>query len=146
MLEYAAYAVHIHRDPRLGIVWLNRHQHPASMKAQREAFSHGKVLASVSAANVHAGKRFETLYQFMIDFGGHPNERSVTGSMKMAKEPGKRNILTIMLHADGVELDHALKSVARCGVVSLEMLQVVFNSRFEILGINAEILNLRKGL
>jgi hypothetical protein len=66
--------------------------------------------------------------------------------MKMAKEPGKRNILTIMLHADGVELDHALKSVARCGVVSLEMLQVVFNSRFEILGINAEILNLRKGL
>jgi hypothetical protein len=26
MLEYAAYAVHIHRDPPLGMVWLDRHQ------------------------------------------------------------------------------------------------------------------------
>jgi len=34
MLEYAAHAVHIYRDPPLGTVWLNRHQDPASMEAQ----------------------------------------------------------------------------------------------------------------
>lgn len=146
MLEYAAYAVHIYRDPPLGMVWLNRHQDPASMEAQKNAFSHRKVSASVTAANAHAGKRFEDLYQRTIDFGGHPNERSVTGNMKMVEEPGKRTMLSIMQHGDGVELDHALKSVAQCGMVSLEMLQVVFNARFEILGINAAMLELRKGL
>jgi len=31
-------------------------------------------------------------------------------------------------------------------MVSLELSQVVFNARFEILGVNAAILELRKGL
>jgi hypothetical protein len=146
MLEYAAYAVHIYRDPPLGIVWLNRHQDLASMEKQKNAFSHRKALASVTKANIHAGRRFEELYQRTIDSGGHPNERSITGNMKMVKESGKRIMLAIMLHGDGVELDLALKSVAQCGMVSLEMLQVVFNAKFEILGINAAMLELRKGL
>jgi hypothetical protein len=146
MLEYAAYAVHIYRTPPLGMIWLNRHKDPAATEAQKNAFSHRKVSASVAAANVHAGKRFDDLYQRTIDFGGHPNERSVTGNMKMLNEPGKRTMLTVMQHDDGVALDSGLKTVAQCGMVSLEMLQVVFNARFEILGINAALLELRKGL
>lgn len=145
-LEYAAYAVHIDSNRSLETVWLNRHQDEVSITAQRTAFLHGKVLASVTAANVDAGKRFEDLYQRMIDLGGHPNERSVTGNMTMIKGTDRRIMLSIMQHGDGVELDHALKSVAQCGMVSLEMLQVVFNARFEILGINAAMLELRKGL
>jgi hypothetical protein len=147
MLEYAAYAAHIHRDPALEEVWLSRHESsPASMGTQRNAFSHKKVLASVKAANVHAGNRFEDFYQRTIDFGGHPNERSVTGNIKMVEAPDKRTMLSILQHGAGIELDHALKTVAQCGMVSLEMLQVVFDPRFEILGINAAMLKLRKGL
>ena len=55
-------------------------------------------------------------------------------------------MLTVMLHGDGVEIDAGLKTVATCGLVSLELLQVVFNARFELLGINAAMLELRKGL
>ncbi len=55
-------------------------------------------------------------------------------------------MLAIMLHGDDAALDMALKSVAQCAMVSLEMLQVIYNSKFEILGINAAILQLRKGL
>ncbi len=146
MLENAGYAVHIHRDPSLAIVWLNRHQDEAGMKASKKAFRHVAVTASVVAANQHAGKRFEDLYQRTIDWGGHPNERSVTGNMKMIKEPDRRVMLAIMLHGDGVALDTALKTVAQCGMVSLELLQVLYNARFELLGINAAMLDLRKGL
>jgi hypothetical protein len=39
-------------------------------------------LATVTAVNQHAAKRFEELYQRTIDFGGHPNERSVTGNRR----------------------------------------------------------------
>ena len=146
MLEYAAYAVHIHRDPSLGMVWLNRHQDEAGMKASKKAFQHVIVLASVTAANQHAAKRFEDLYQRTIDFGGHPNERSVTGNMKMAAKPNRREMLAILQHGDGVELDMALKTVAQCGMVALELLQVIYSAKFELLGINAAMLTLRKNL
>ena len=146
MLEYAAYAVHVYRIPGAGVVWLNRHKDDAAMKAQKKEFVPANVWASVRAANIHACERVESLYQFTIDFGGHPNERAVTGSMKMVDEPGKRTMLSILQHGDGIELDLALRKLAQCGMVSLEMLQIVFNARFELLGINAAMLALRSGL
>ena len=146
MLENAAYAVHIHSNPLLATIWLNRHQDGTGMKASKKAFQHIAVTASVVAANQHAGKRFEDLYQRAIDWGGHPNERSVTGNMKMIEEPDRRLMLAIMLHGDGAELDMALKTVAQCGMVSLELLEVPYDAKFEILGINAAMLDLRKGL
>ena len=146
-LEYAAYAVHIDHNPDMEFVWLDRHQGPEAMSKQRSEFSHRRVSASVTAANRHAGRRFEDLYQRTIDFGGHPNERSVTGSTKMIKDqPGKIEMLVVMLHDDGIHLDHALKTVAQSGLTALEMLQSVFNARFELLGINAAMLELRDGL
>ncbi len=146
MMENAAYALHIHRNPDLATVWLNRHVDEAAMKASKSAFQHGKVAESVKAANVHAADRFEQLYQRTIDFGGHPNERSVTGSMKMTKHPDRREMLAVMLHGDDAAFNMGLKSVAQCAMVSLEMLQVVFDARFELLGVNAVMLELRKGL
>lgn len=146
MLEFAAYALHINRDPELGAVWINRHSDAASMGAQKAAFSHRKVRASVAAANIHAAKRFETLYQRAIDWGGHPNELSVTGNLEVVENGGVKKFSTILLHRDGIELAQALRSVAQCGMISLELLQQVFNARFELLGINAAMLELRKGL
>lgn len=66
--------------------------------------------------------------------------------MKMIEEPERRVMLAVMLHGDDAALDMALKSVAQCAMVSLEMLQVIYNAKFELLGINAEMLELRKGL
>ena len=105
-----------------------------------------QVVQSVKAANVHAADRFEKLYQRSIDFGGHPNERSVTGSMKMVEQTDRREVLAVMLHGDDLAFNAGLKSVAQCAMVSLEMLQVIFNARFELLGVNAEMLRLRREL
>jgi hypothetical protein len=146
VLEYAAYALHLHREAALRMIWLNRHQSTADMKASREALTHAKVLATVTAVNQHAAKRFEDLYQHAIDFGGHPNERSVTGNMKMVEGADRRVMLAVMQHADGPELDMALITTARCAMCALEILQGVFNARFELLGINAAMLALREGL
>jgi hypothetical protein len=103
-----------------------------------------KVVASVTAANQHAGKRFEDMYQLTIDLGAHPNERSVTGNMKMVEEADRRTMLAIMLHGEGVQLDMALKIVARCGMISLELMEVIYAAKFELLGIKAAMLELRK--
>jgi hypothetical protein len=146
MMENAAYALHIHRNPDLAMVWLNRHVDEAAMKASKSAFLLSKVTESVKAANVHAADRFEQLYQLTTDFGGHPNERSVTGSMKVTKHPDRREMLTVMLHDDDAAFNMGLKSVAQCAMVSLEMLQGIFNARFELLGVNEAMIKLRAGL
>jgi hypothetical protein len=147
MLEYAGYALHINRNPELGKVWLDRHEDETKMVASRNAFSHNKVQKTISAVNQHAGERFEELYQWTIDSGGHPNERGVTANLKMTHEAdGKRIMLAVFQHGDGPELDLALKRTAQCGVCSLEILQGAFNALFEILGVNAAILELRSGL
>jgi hypothetical protein len=146
MLENAAYAAHIHCKPVLAKVWLDRHQSDADMKASRKAFRHEEIVASLTAANAHAGRRFEDMYQKMIDLGGHPNERSVTGNMQMIEEPDRRVMLATMLHGDGIYLDHALKTVAQCGMISLEMLEIVYEAKFTLLGIKAAMLKLRKDM
>jgi hypothetical protein len=77
MLEYAAYAVHVHQDPSLSMVWLNRHQGEAEMKAQKDAFTHRRVAAWVTAANRHAGERFENMYQRTTSGSIRTNARSL---------------------------------------------------------------------
>jgi hypothetical protein len=89
---------------------------------------------------------FEDLYQRTIDFGGHPNERSVTGNMKMMEETDRRIMLAVLQHGDGPELEMALKTVAQCGLVSLEMVEVIYAAKFKLLGISDAMLKLRRGL
>jgi hypothetical protein len=146
LLEYAAYALHLHRNADVRIIWLDRHKDAASMEASRNALSHNKVKKTIEAANQHAAERFETLYQGAIDFGAHPNERSVTGNMKIVEDEGRRVMLAIMQHGDGPQLDAALVGTARCGMCALEILQGAFNARFELLGINAAMREVRSGL
>lgn len=148
VLEYAAYALHLHRDAALRVIWLNRHQSAAHMKASRDALTHAKVLATVTAVNQHAAKRFEELYQTTIDLGGHPNERSVTGNMDIIEETDRRVMLAMMLHGDGVILNLALMTTARCAMVAFEIFQGAgaLNARFELLGINAAMPALRQNL
>jgi hypothetical protein len=66
--------------------------------------------------------------------------------MSITKEPERRVMLAKFLHGDGPALNMALRNTAQCGVCSLEILQGVFNALFEVLGVNAAIFELRKGL
>jgi hypothetical protein len=96
--------------------------------------------------NRHAAKVFDSLYQRSIDFGGHPNERSVTGNMRLVKLEGRTEFQQVYLHDDSLMLDHGLKTTAQAGVCALEILQEVFTARFELLGVRVKLLDLRRGL
>jgi hypothetical protein len=145
-LEDAGMAVHLHRDQSLEEVWLRRNDSAGAERKQRDACAIHLVIKSVKAANRHAGERFEKLYKEAIDFGAHPNQRAVTAHLKIAQGADQLTMNAVMQHGDGVQLDYGLKFAAQCGVVCLEMLEIPFKAKFEILGISAAILELRKGL
>lgn len=145
-LEYASYALHLHSNPGLEEVWLRRHDDAAAMKEVKDEFKISNVRATLKKANVHAANVFDQLYQRAIDFGGHPNERAITGNLAVEERVSGTEFQQIYLHGDGLALDHGIKTTAQTGVCALEILREVFTARFELLGVRAELLRLRKGL
>ena len=145
-LEYAGYALHIHKNPDLDEMWLRRHDDEPAKKTVIGEFKVSNVRATIEKANRHAAKVFDELYERAIDFGGHPNERAITSSLKMTDLGDRTSFDSLYLHEDGLQLEHALKTTAQTGVCALEILRDAFPERFELLGINADLLELRKGL
>jgi hypothetical protein len=145
-LENAAYALMICQKPELAELWLRRHDTSASKKLVRETFTTRAMRDAVSVADRHAGAIFERLYEECIDYGGHPNERSVTGSLEISRTATGREFRQLWFHGDGLSLDYALMTTSRVGMCALTVLQNAFPGRFELLGVNARMLNLRVGL
>lgn len=145
-IEYAAYALHINRNPALAEVWLKRHDGVDAMRAVKNEFTVAKVRATIEEANRDAAGVFDLLYQRSVDFGGHPNERAITGNLTIIDLGDRKLFEQIYLHGQGPAFDQALKSTAQTGVCVLEIFQAIFAARFELLGVRAELLELRRGL
>jgi hypothetical protein len=145
-LEYAGYALLIFKNPCLEETWLRRHDDADSPAIVRRKFAIGQVQAQIEKTDRHNAKVFARLYQQAIDFGAHPNERAVTGNMTVDRVEGRKIYQQILLHGDGIQLDHCLVTVARAGVCSLTVFQDVFGPRFELLGVNSDLLKIRAGL
>lgn len=145
-LEYAGYALHIHKNSGLAEMWLRRHDDEAGKKAVRNEFKVSNVRATIEKANRNTAKVFDELYERAIDFGGHPNERSITGSLSVIDLGDRKSYNSIYLHGDGLPLVHTLKTTAQTGVCALEILQGAFPERFELLGVRANLMELCKGL
>jgi hypothetical protein len=145
-LERAGYCLLLGKRPELRVRWLDRHKDEASMAASRRDFNQGSIRACLTPLDQIGAERFDKLYQMTIDLGGHPNERGVTGNMHVVEEKSRKVFQQVYMHADGVVMDHGLVATARVGLCALETMQNIFGPRYEILGVRAAILDLRRGL
>ena len=145
-LEYAAYALHIHKNPDVGLTWLERNGDKPSKSAARNEFTPARIRATIEKANQHAANVFNELYERSIDFGAHPNVAGVLVSLEMTKFEGRKEYKSSYLQGDGDALDHTLKTTVQAGICALEVLIEAFSERFELLGVNARLLELRKGV
>ena len=145
-LECALYCLHIYEHDSLGEVWLRRHDDKASLRESRDEFSHGKVMTTLRNNDPKLCATIQSLYERTIDFGGHPNERSITGSMMVKTSETEVGIKQFYLHGDSLSLEHGLKSSAQIGLGGLYILRLVFRERFDILDITSGLDQLRKNL
>ena len=145
-LENAAYGLHIAENPDLGEVWLCRHDGPEALALVKRQFTIANVKATLEKRDRHTAKVFQQLYDASIDFGAHPNERSVTGSLTIEQDDNGTKVQQSWFHGDGATLDWTLRSTAQTGVCALSVLQNAFPARFELLGVNDALLDIRAGL
>jgi len=145
-LEYAGYAQLIHQDYDVARTWLNRHADEKSTAKVRNTFTQTNIKDALSRRDQSLCKTYDHLYQRTIDFGAHPNERSVTGALTIRESADQNELEQAYLVGDSLAIDHALKTAAQAGLCTLMMFQWLFKERFELLGIKQEIQELRKGL
>lgn len=87
-LESACYAYLIMTDESLGDVWLRRDESPQHMKDCRGKFGQAvsEVAKHISQDVASLGKLVSDLYQNLINYGAHPNSKSVTDYMHFNEE------------------------------------------------------------
>ena len=138
-LEYAMYALHIDTNEDLAEIWFRRHDSEHSLREMKKRFRHVEVARTLEERDASLHSDISKLYERTIDFGGHPNERAISGSATITRQDGRVEIQNIYLHEDSLALDHVLRTTAQVGVGSLMVLRHVFKQRFDLLGIRDTI-------
>lgn len=112
----------------------------------RRNFTNLGVIKTLRARDATLCSIIEQLYERTLDFGAHPNELAVTGSMVLNRGDDRVEMGQVYLNGDPLSLDHALKSSAQLGLGSLCIFKHIFRERFELLGVGDVIEDLRRQL
>lgn len=145
-IENALYALHINQNPEAGEKWLKRHDDKESLKVAKNEFKYVNVIKTLDSVNPSICQTVRILYERSIDFGAHPNERSITSSMKIIEKGERTEFKQLYLTGDTEQLSHGLKSTSQAGLCALYILRHVFKERFDILGITQKMDNYRSTL
>jgi hypothetical protein len=143
-LEYAGYALAIFKNPTLEPVFTNRHVSLADMIAQKSAFRISEIKEVIESFDGKLAELFQTFYDRAIDFGGHPNPHATFSTMQMPDPNPDNSVTMYAMVTDATNLRHAMKSVAQVGLTALFVFQHIWKAKFELLGIRAEMNQLRR--
>jgi hypothetical protein len=128
-IEFAGYCLMIFEKPELKQVWMSRHDSDACRTEVRNAFTAGKMLSSVTRFDAKLGGNMGKLYDMCIDLGAHPNERSISSNTLVQEEGSIVNHFQIYLHPMSMQLNFAIKTVARVGFLVSEVSTFLFPER-----------------
>ena len=145
-LEFAGYASIVNNDKVLAQIWWDRDQNDESEKKVRRAFTHGAVQSAIRQSDARLAEIYDDLYDRVIQFGAHPNEKSVSGSLKLDVQKTETVLLQIYLQGEGSQLDHWLHTANQVGICVLKVFEHIHTTRFADLGMSARIDALAKDL
>ncbi|MBU2328350.1 MAG: hypothetical protein KJ755_13505 [Alphaproteobacteria bacterium] len=97
------------------------------------------VKRKLQEADPKTGKAYEALYERLLDFGAHPNEKGFSMSSNIRRENGDIHIDALYLHGDGTPLDLALKTTAQVGICVLRIARILYPQRFKEVGLDAAL-------
>lgn len=145
-LESSLYAYFIFKDPSKKETWLTRHDNENTRKQMRKEFSYKNIFPILEAEDGVLSKNFNILYERTIDYGAHPNPKSLLTNMDEVKE-GREIIYKLKyLQGNSDSLKLCLKVSAQAGVIVLEIINKIFSERFKIAGITDKIEILKDGI
>src|SRR3954464_10895127 len=100
-------------------------------QAVRKAFTNGAVKRAIEKYDLKTSKAYSDLYERTIQFGGHPNEKAITTSLKISKTTKDLQLEQVYLQGDGIVMDHWLRMTNQIGVAILKIFGHVLHERFD---------------
>jgi len=92
-LESACYALLISGDEKNASVWGDRNKSNSASGRCRKEFTASKATKKLCLINAEMAKYTDDLYEALIDFGAHPNQRSILSRVQMEALPDGRGLL-----------------------------------------------------
>jgi hypothetical protein len=145
-LEFAGCACLLNEKPALTPVWWDRDVDQKSRKRARKEFTAGAIIRAVKRLDQSLGEIYEMLYDLTIQFGAHPNEKTVTQSLHLDEAPTQTILEQVYLQADGLVLDHWIRTSNQIGSCVLKVFEHLHHERFKNLNVRSRIETLAQGL
>jgi hypothetical protein len=145
-VEFAGYAALMHDEPALANLWWDRDQTPDDLKKVRRAFTHGAIKTAIEKADASLSAAYESLYDRLIQFGAHPNEKSISGNLRLERSASQVQLQQVYLQGDGDQLDHWIHTANQVGILVLKIFEKIHVKRFSDLGAGPRIDRLANGL
>lgn len=146
-LETAGYASMMQGNEALSLIWLNRGDNEDTKQAARNAFRHSDVRNALEQRSETIAGIYQSLYEYLIDGGAHPNERGFIDSLQVEHfDDGGARLTQIYLQSDPDVLERGLRASAKIGVCALMIFEMMYPDDFRELGITQKIPHVRKGL
>jgi hypothetical protein len=146
ILENALYGFYIFKNPKLAKIWLKRDESQATKREVKKKFQIGPILDLLQKVDPELGRVTRILYETSIDFGAHPNEKSLSCSLKKTEEEGAIRFDLMYLTGNPLPIKLCLKSISRIGVACIKIAGLIIPERFKIMGLSDKIINAQRGL
>ncbi len=141
-LEFAGYAALIADDPTLALPWFDRDTKATAKKRVRDEFQGGKIKAALTKLDPKVSAAYGEIYERLIQFGAHPNEKSITSNLTIEKDAGTTMLNQVYLQGDGKALDHWLRIASQLGICTLKIFERIHHARFAELKVSPRIAEL----
>jgi len=145
-LENSLYGWYIFKNKKLAKIWLERHESDAHKKNVKNKFKIVTVLDSLDKDDSRLGRATKELYERCIDYGAHPNEKSLSAHLRQTKTVDAIQFDLHYLSNNLTVIKFGLKSSAQAGVLCLKILELIIPERFKITGLDVKLENASKGL
>lgn len=125
-LESALYGNAVIQNRELQDIWLKRHSDQEGRNRCKNAFSIKKLLGYLTNAQ---GAEFTALikdqYEACIDFGGHPNSRSVMSHLKLEELENSVTLEFAYLH--GYKSAELRQSIIACAEIGISIINIALS-------------------
>jgi hypothetical protein len=124
-LESALYAFNIHHEPALAKVWVDRHNSDEKRKECKRKFSPQAILKLLTTENRRLAMAIARDYEGCIDFGAHPNERSVFPNLRITGHQGRQEMQLALLNPSRAFLEGSMLVCARAALSAIKIYELV---------------------
>ena len=145
-IEASLYGLHCVRNPDAQGVWLRRNEGDKERGKCKNEFSVGNVMTTLHRESPKTHDRIKLLYERTIDYGGHPNEKSIFSNIRRTDTDEHIGFDLVYLAGDTPAFRVCLKTCGQVAVCSLDVYRLIYSERFDLLGLTDRLKQLKKSL